>query len=126
IAAGKTRLFVAWEDAGAGKIAGRTLTPPSTLGSQNDISTGNGNTQPSVAQTGDDFVTVWKSGTGIRFRKVNDTGVPQGADAAVSDGGGGFDRPRVASLSDGRFAVAWIADGRVFVQRFDAKGGKLP
>lgn len=125
IAAGKTRLFIAWEDAASGSVAGRTLTPPSTLGSQIAISTGNANAQPSVAQTGDDFVIVWKSGTGIRFRKVNDAGVPQGADAAVSEGGGGFDRPRVASLSDGRFAVAWIADGRVFVQRFDAKGAKI-
>lgn len=124
IAAGKTALFIAWEDVGAGKIAGRTLTPPSTLGSQIDVSTGNANSQPSVAQTGDEFVIVWKSGTGIRFRKVNQAGVPQGADAAVSEGGSGFDRPRVASLSDGRFAVAWIADGKVFVQRFDSKGAK--
>lgn len=125
IAAGRSKLFIAWEDTGSGKISGRTLTPPSTLGSQIDISTGNANSQPSVAQTGDEFVTVWKSGTGIRFRKVNDAGVPQGSDAAVSDGGAGFDRPRVASLSDGRFAVAWIADGRVFLQRFDAKGAKI-
>lgn len=125
IAAGKTTLFIAWEDAAAGKVSGRTLTPPSTLGSQIDVSTGNANSQPSIAESGDDFVTVWKSGTGIRFRKVNAAGVPQGADAAVSEGGAGFDRPRVASLSDGRFAVAWIADGRVFVQRFDAKGAKI-
>src|SRR5687768_12861907 len=97
---------------------------PSTLGSQIDISTGNANSQPSVAQTGDEFVIVWKSGTGIRFRKVNQAGVPQGADAAVSEGGSSFDRPRVASLSDGRFAVAWIGDGRVLVQRFDSKGAK--
>lgn len=125
IAAGKTSLFIAWEDVAAGKVSGRTLTPPSTLGSQIDVSTGNANSQPSVAQTGDEFVIVWKSGTGIRFRKVNQAGVPQGADAAVSDGGAGFDRPRVASLADGRFAVAWIADGRVFVQRFDSKGAKI-
>lgn len=125
IAAGKTSLFIAWEDANAGKVSGRTLTPPSTLGSQIDVSTGNANSQPSIAPTGDDFVTVWKSGTGVRFRKVNAAGVPQGSDAAVSDGGAGFDRPRVASLSDGRFAVAWIADGRVFVQRFDSKGAKI-
>jgi hypothetical protein len=125
IAAGKSSLFIAWEDVAAGKVAGRTLTPPSTLGSQIDVSTGNANSQPSVAQTGDDFVIVWKSGTGIRFRKVNAAGVPQGADAAVSEGGSGFDRPRVASLSDGRFAVAWIADGKVFVQRFDSKAAKV-
>lgn len=126
IAAGKTRLLVAWEDSGGGKIVGRTLTPPATLGSQNDISTGNANSQPSVAPTSNGFVTVWKSGTGIRFRALNEDGTPQGTDAAVSDGGSDFDRPRVASLSDGRFAVAWSAGGDVFVQRFDEKGAKIP
>lgn len=125
IAAGKTRLLIAWEDSGAGKIVGRTLTPPASFGSQNDISTGNANAQPSVATTSSGFVTVWKSGTGIRFRALNEDGTPQGTDAAVSEGGSDFDRPRVASLPDGRFAVAWSAGGDVFVQRFDAKGAKI-
>lgn len=125
IAAGKSRLFVAWEDRGAGKISGRTLTPPQTFGSQNDISTGNANTSPSVAATSAGFVTVWKSGTGIRLRAINDDGTPQGTEAPVSEGGSDFDRPRVASLPDGRFAVAWAAGGDVFVQRFDDKGAKV-
>ncbi len=125
IAAGKTRLLVVWEDSGAGKIVARTLTPPATLGSQNDLSTGNANSHPSVATTSTGFVTVWKSGTGIRFRALNEDGTPQGTDAAVSEGGADFDRPRVASLPDGRFAVAWAAGGDIFVQRFDAKGAKI-
>lgn len=125
IAAGKSRLFIAWEDTTAGKIAGRTLTPPATLGSQNDLSTGTANTQPEVVATSSGFVTVWKSGTGIRLRAINDDGTPQGADTAVNEGGADFDRPRVASLPDGRFAVAWTAGGDVFVQRFDAKGAKI-
>ena len=35
------------------------------------------------------------------------------------------ERPRVASLPDGRFAVAWSAGGDVFVQRYDTKGAKV-
>jgi len=78
-----------------------------------------------VAATSTGFVTVWKGGTGIRLRAINEDGTPQGADTAVSDGGAGFDRPRIAALPDGRFAVAWTAGGDVFVQRYDAKGAKL-
>ena len=125
IASGKAHLFVAWEDSGAGKIVGRNFAPPSTFGSQNDISTGNANTQPSVATTSTGFVTVWKSGTGIKLRAVSEDGTPQGAESAVSDAGAQFDRPRVAALADGRFAVAWAAGGDIFVQRFDAKGAKI-
>lgn len=125
IAAGPMdRLFIAWEDA-AGKIAGRTLSPPSTLGNQNDISLGNGNKGVSVAATTAGWVVVWQSGTGIKLRVVNADGTPQGSEQAVNDGGSVSERPRVASLPDGRFAVVWSAAGDVFVQRYDAKGAKL-
>ena len=42
----------------------------------------------------------------------------------MSEGGASVDRPRVASLPDGRYAVAWSAGSDVFVQRYDAKGSK--
>jgi len=125
IAAGPTsRLFVAWEDAGQGKIAGRTLTPPSTLGNQNDLSTGTGNKGVSVAATTTGWVAAWQSGTGIKLRIVNEDGTPQGAEETVNERPA-VDRPRVASLPDGRFAVTWTAGGAVFVQRYDARGVKL-
>lgn len=126
IAAGtKDRLYVTWEDA-SGKIVGRTLTPPSTLGNQNDVSTGTGNAKVSLAATGSGWVAVWQSATGVKLRAINEDGTPQGAEQIVSEGGDQVDRPRVASLADGRFAVAWSAGGDVFVQRYDAKGGKIP
>ena len=126
IAAGpKERLFVAWEDAGQGKIAGRTLSPPSTLGNQNDISTGNGNKGVSVAATSTGWVAVWQSGTGVKLRVVNEDGTPQGSEQTVNDAGSVSERPRVASLGDGRFAVTWSAGGDIFVQRYDAKGAKI-
>jgi hypothetical protein len=126
IAAGpQDRLFVAWEDAGQGKIAGRILTPPSTLGSQNDLSTGNGNKGVSVAALGTGWVAVWQSGTGIKLRIVNADGTPQGSEQTVNEGGTVNERPRVASLADGRFAVTWSSGSDVFVQRYDAKGSKI-
>jgi hypothetical protein len=126
LAAGpRDRLFVAWEDAGAGKIAGRTLSPPSTLGNQIDISTGTGNKGVSIVATSTGWVAVWASGTGIKLRVINEDGVPQGSEQTVNDGGSVSGRPRVASLPDGRFAVVWSAGGDIFVQRYDAKGAKI-
>jgi hypothetical protein len=126
IAAGPgDHLFIAWEDAGQGKIAGRTLAPPSTLGNQNDLSTGTGNKGVSVAATPTGWVAVWQSGTGVKLRVVNQDGTPQGSEQAVNDSGTVSERPRVASLSDGRFAVTWNAGGDIFVQRYDAKGAKI-
>jgi hypothetical protein len=119
------RLFIAWEDAGQGKIAGRTLTPPSTLGNQNDISTGNGNKGVSVAATSTGWVAVWQSGTGIKLRVLNQDGTPQGSEQTVNEGGSVSERPRVASLNDGRYAVTWSAGGDVFVQRYEKGGAKV-
>lgn len=126
IAAGPgDHLFIAWEDAGQGKIAGRTLAPPSTLGNQNDLSTGTGNKGVSVAATPTGWVAVWQSGTGVKLRVINQDGTPQGSEQTVNEAGTVSERPRVASLSDGRFAVTWNAGGDIFVQRYDAKGVKV-
>lgn len=126
IAAGpRDRLFIAWEDAAGGKVAGRTLSPPSTLGNQIDLSTGTGNKGVSVAATSTGWVAVWQSGTGIKLRAINEDGVPQGSEQTVNDGGSVSGRPRVASLADGRFAVVWSSAGDVFMQRYDTKGAKV-
>lgn len=126
IAAGpKGRLYVAWEDQGLGKIGGRVLTPPGTLGNQNDLSTGTGNTSVSLAPIPTGWVAVWQSATGIKLRVVNEDGTPQGEAQAVSEVTAPAERPRVAALPDGRFAVAFSAGGDVYVQRYDAKGVKV-
>jgi len=121
IAPSTERLLVAWEDQGAGRIVARTLTPPSTLGNQNDLSTGNGNSRPQIASRGKDWVVVWNSGAGIKRRTVGADGTPSGSEEAVNTSGAGANGARVASLPDGRFAVAWSKDGNIFVQRFDAR-----
>lgn len=126
IAAGpRDRLFVAWEDAAGSKISGRTLSPPSTLGNQIDLSTGTGNAGVSVATASTGWVVVWKSGTGIKLRAINEDGVPQGSEQAVNESATVTGRPRIASLPDGRFAVVWSSGGDIFVQRYDAKGAKV-
>ena len=121
ISASSERLLVAWEDQGAGKIVGRTLTPPSTLGNQNDLSTGNGNARPQIASRGKDWVVVWKSGAGIKRRTVGADGTPSGSEEPVNTSGAGADGARIASLPDGRFAVVWSKNGDIFVQRFDER-----
>jgi hypothetical protein len=123
IAASSDRLFVAWEDQTGGTIVGRTLNGALTLGSQNQLSTGNGNVRPRVAATSNKgFVAVWKSETGIKLRAVDTNGTPSGGEQAVSEGGAGADGGQVASLPDGRFAVVWSKGGDVFFQRYDERG----
>lgn len=126
MAAGADRLFIAWEDAAQGKIVGRTFTPPATLGDQNDLSSGDGNTRPQVAPTSTGWITVWKSGSGIKLRAIKTDGTPSGGEQVVNASGAGADGGKVATLPDGRFAVVWSAGGDVFVQRFDSKGQPVP
>lgn len=119
------RLLVAWEDSGAGKIAARTLTPPGTLGNQIDVSTGNGNKGVSIAARADGWAIAWQNATGVKLRLVNDSNVPLGDVQSVTSKGTITERPRIAAIGDGRFAVVWAADGEIFVQRYDAKGAPI-
>ncbi|MBS2018464.1 MAG: hypothetical protein JST00_36705 [Deltaproteobacteria bacterium] len=125
MAASKGKLYIAWEDASGGSIAGRTFTPPGTLGSQNTLSSGSGNKGVSVAPTPNGWAVVWLSGTGVKLRIVNEDGTPGGAEQTVNESGSVAERPRIAALADGRFAVTWNAGGDIFVQRYDAKGSKI-
>lgn len=119
------RLFVAWEDVAAGKIVGRMLAPPSSLGSQNDISGINGNSSVSLAPTRSGWVAVWRSGTGVKLRTINADGTPQGSEEVVNETSAVPDHPRVAALEDGRFAVTFAAGGDIYVQRYDERGAKI-
>lgn len=126
IAASSDRLLVVWEDEQRGAIVARTLTPPANaLGSQNQISTGTGNRRPEVAATGKGWVTAWTSNTGAKVRAVNADGTPSGSEMTVNASGAGAEGATIASLPDGRFAVAWSQGGDIFIQRFDAKGVPL-
>lgn len=122
VAAGSDRLYVVWEDQSSGAIVGRTVTGGLSLGNQNQVSGGSGNTRPQVAATRNGWVAVWRSPTGIKLRSVDGNGTPSGGEQTVNDGGGAAEGGRVASLPDGRFAVVWSKNGDIFVQRYDARG----
>ncbi|HQY63526.1 MAG TPA: hypothetical protein PK141_19145 [Polyangiaceae bacterium] len=135
VAAGANgKLYIAWQDesggAGNGRIFARTFTPPNVLGNQQEISTGTSNSHVSVAALPAGFVIVWESGGDVKLRVVNGDGIPAGGESVVNDKAAGVqERPHVASLDDGRFAVVWAdkASGNadVVLQRFSAQIVKL-
>lgn len=124
------KLLVAWQDdASGGKIVARTITPAGVRGTQREISTGTGNSRVALAPTPDGWVVVWESGGDIKLRRVNGDGLPTGAEQTVNEATTGVqERPRVASLGDGRFCVVWADKGNgadIVAQRFNASGGKI-
>lgn len=124
------RLLVAWLDEGGatgqGRVFARTFQPGATLGSQNELSTGTGNKAPSIAPTRTGWVVVWESAAGIKMRAVGSDGTPAGLEQLVNDRTRGTSTsPRVASLGDGRFAITWLREGDVMMQRFEADGSPV-
>ncbi len=135
VAAGTNgKLFLAWQDesggAGSGRIFGRTFSPPNVLGNQQEISTGTSNSRVSLAALPTGFAIVWESGGDVKLRIVNGDGIPAGGESVVNERVAGVqERPQVASLSDGRFAVVWADRGGgnadIVMQRFTAQIVKL-
>lgn len=135
VAAGANgKLYIAWQDesggAGNGRIFARTFTPPNVLGNQQEISTGTSNSRVSVAALPTGFVIVWESGGDVKLRVVNGDGIPAGGESVVNEKASGVqERPHVASLDDGRFAVVWAdkagGNADIVLQRFTAQIVKL-
>jgi hypothetical protein len=127
------KMLIAWQDdkgPNPGSIQARTFTPPSTLGSQFALSTGSMNTAVSLAATPNGWVAVWQSGDDVKLRTINSAGTPNGSESVVNENTAGLqDHPGVATLSDGRFAVAFcdhMANGAdIVLQRFNNSGAKL-
>ncbi len=138
VAAASDTLFIAWEDQGAQKIAGRTAklsNPPNlppTLGTQQDISSGSGNKGAQIAWTGSGWVAVWEGAGDIKLRSIDTAGRPFGNETVVNENTAGLqDHASIAALADGRFAVAFCdhqtANGAdIIVQRFKSDGSKVP
>jgi hypothetical protein len=128
-------LFLAWQDESDGQIRGRTYTPGSGLGTQNQISSGAQNKNVRVAATGSSgWVAVWESGTDVKLRAIGSSGTPSGPDRTVNDASlhhGTQDHPGVAVLGDGSICVVWADHGAsggadIFVQRYDKDLNKVP
>ena len=127
-------LFVAWQDEsggpGSGRIFGRSFTPPNVLGNQQELSTGTSNARPRVAALPSGFVLVWESGGDVKMRVVSLSGTPSGGESVVNEKAAGVqERPDIASLSDGRFAIVWAdrssGNADVVLQRFTAQVVKI-
>jgi hypothetical protein len=124
-------LFIVWQDNATSKIFGRTLTLPATLGPEQELSNGGTNRTPAVAATPSGYLVVWESGGDIKLRVVGADGTPGGGDTTVNEAvDGAQEEPRIASLADGRYAIAWTDrakadDANVMVQRFAANGRKV-
>ena len=125
VAASGPKLLVAWQDA-SGAINGRVLTPPNALSTQQAISTGTGNTAVQLAATATGWVATWQSGTTVKMRLIAASGTAQGSEATVNTVAAATNaHPSVASLADGRFAIAFAGSGTgsdIYVQRYAADG----
>jgi len=135
LAAGENgKLFVAWQDEsggpGSGRIFGRSFSPPNVLGNQQELSTGTSNARPRVAALPTGFAIVWESGGDIKLRIVSPDGTPAGGESVVNEKVAGVqERPDVAALADGRFAVVWAdrsgGNADITLQRFTAQVAKV-
>jgi hypothetical protein len=122
VAASGLSLFIAWQDRSASKVFGRTYnTQGGALGTQQEI--GNG-ANVKVAARPNGWVAVWSDGASARVRTFASDGTPGGAPDTVNEGGSAGP-PSVASLPDGRFAVAFANGSDVFVQRYAVTGAKV-
>jgi hypothetical protein len=119
-------LFIAWEDVALGKIFGRTLVPPKTLGAQIEISSGMGNHGVALAPTSQGWIAVWQAADAIKARRISASGIADADATAVQEGAAPAEHPSVASLPDGRYAVVWSAGTDIYVQRYSTTGEKMP
>jgi hypothetical protein len=124
VAAGSANLlFIAWHDRAAARVFGRTYdTQSGALGTQQTV--GNRGTNIKVAGRPSGWVAVWSDGANVRLRLIGADGVPAGQEETVNEGGSAG-APSVASLPDGRFAIAFANGGDVFVQRYTANATKV-
>jgi hypothetical protein len=118
------QVLVAWTDQSTGAIAARTLGTDSAhaLGTQAPLSSGTQNDGVSLAAVPGGFVAAWISGGNAVIRTIAADGAPMGSVVQVTTSGHASDA-RVASLSDGRVAVAYASSGGangvdIFVQRY--------
>ena len=134
IAVNAGKLLVAWQDDSPtdnGKIYVRSLTEAGTVGAETEVSSGTGNKQAGLAPiAGGGFVCVWESAGDIKLRPLKADGTPDGAEVTVNESTAGVqERPRVAGLGDGRYAVVWAdkssGNSDIFFQRCDASGKKV-
>jgi hypothetical protein len=123
------KVLIAYRDVATARVLARVLVPPGALGPEQELGAGNG--PVSLAPLPSGWVATWEDNGDVRLRIVDPNGTPQGGALTVNDIGDGVQSaPKVAALTDGRYAVAFndartVADPNVLVQRFTAAGRKV-
>lgn len=119
-------LFIAWQDDRDGSIHGRTFNPDdSTLGATRLLGTGSANKNVRVTALGSGFLAVWESGSDVKLARLSPDGTPSPEEAVNGAAHTAVSHPSVASLSDGRFAIAFTDRGDIFIQRYGTDGKAL-
>ena len=119
--------LVAWADNAGRRVRGRLWSKTGWLSSSDSTFSATDGDSPRAAGWNDGWIVVWhgrsnEDNDDIVLVQV-DAGGTVGAPVVVNDLRAGVqDRPTVASLPNGSFAVTWHDTGRVMLQRFDASG----
>lgn len=117
--------LVVWRDVTSGRVQGRSVTLPDTLGRIQELGGASEGNKVAVARRNGGFIAAWESGRQIRYRVMGQDGTPSGGERTL---GGDALRaaPALATLADGRVALAFVegegAARGVRLQRFDADG----
>lgn len=128
IACSDTAAFVTWRDVASGRVLGRRVGLPATLGRIQELGGASDGTHVSVARRSTGWIVAWDAGRQIRYRVLGEDGTPSGGEVAL-DGDAVRTSPRLADLPDGRVGLVY-AEGEeaariVRLQRFDAEGRRL-
>ena len=124
------RIVVAFQeiDVSSYGIETAILNANNTIGVGVNVSSSNGDFEPTVAALTDGgWVVAWSSGGDIFVRLYNSDGSPQTGELAVATNSDNKNEVQVIGLKDGGFFLAWDDDtqGRMEGRRFDSDGSSV-
>ncbi len=125
IACSATGGLTVWRDVTSGRVLGRKITLPATLGRVQELGGASDGSKVSVVRRNGGWVAAWDAGRQIRYRVMGEDGTPSGGELTL-EGDAVRGAPRLAALEDGRVALAFTegedAARGVRLQRFDVDG----
>lgn len=120
--------FSVWRDVTSGRVLGRRITAPSSLGRIQEIGGASDGTRITIARRTAGWIAAWEAGRQIRYRVLGEDGTPSGGEI-VLEGDAIRSHPALTALADGRVALAYAEGDEgariVHVQRFDADGRRV-
>lgn len=128
IACAESAGMVAWRDTAAGRVLGRRITLPATLGRVQEIGGAGDGAVVALARRNAGWIAAWEAGRQIRYRVLGEDGTPSGGEQ-ILEGDAMRAQPALAALPDGRVALSYLEGEEgartVAVQRFDAEGRRI-